>query len=482
MVRRLAAVAVTLAALAALMLPAIANRSPILFPDTVGYIGTGNFALHELMPSAGGYDPVAVTTAPDGSVRRDGPEPFRSPWYGLLIVLLNLAGGPWAIALAQAALALIAMYLAARRNGLDTLWSVAVAAVVASVSGLGFFTSTIMPDVYAGLMILAAAMLIGYWHASRRLEISFWLAIATYAMLAHKGHIPVMAALLGVAAAVLAVGRRFDVRPFLALSGTVVLAVIGQAMIGPVIRQATGQPALDAPFMLARMIGDGTAKTYLDEECPTRRLLLCRYKDHLPRTENDFLWSTEPGVGLFNRLGTVDRQRIVAESGTIVHGVLARHPGRQTAESAQRMAAMVVLVGVTRYGSPITTKPPVGSGFDELYRDYPTTRIASGRFPMRSISRAMTLVYCCAFIVLGWLASRPASRVRRDPAAFSASVTIIVGLLCNAFVFGALSSAADRYQGRVAWLVPFLLLALFGPDLARRLRALVNSSRAPVAP
>jgi hypothetical protein len=37
-------------------------------------------------------------------------------------------------------------------------------------------------------------------------------------------------------------------------------------------------------------------------------------------------------------------------------------------------------------------------------------------------------------------------------------VIITFGLIINAFVFGALSAPADRYQARVAWLLPLLLL------------------------
>ena len=48
-----------------------------------------------------------------------------------------------------------------------------------------------------------------------------------------------------------------------------------------------------------RMLQDGIVKRYLDDHCPTARLKLCPYRNELPATADDFLWSN----GVFNELG-----------------------------------------------------------------------------------------------------------------------------------------------------------------------------------
>ena len=50
--------------------------------------------------------------------------------------------------------------------------------------------------------------------------------------------------------------------------------------------------------------------------------------------------------------------------------------------------------------------------------------------------------------------------VWRSPQAGGPVVVLVVGLLANAAIFGGLSAPVDRYQARVAWLVPLLALVL----------------------
>lgn len=44
------------------------------------------------------------------------------------------------------------------------------------------------------------------------------------------------------------------------------------------------------PFLLARVIGDGTGKLYLKEYCIQRDYAICKYIDILPKTSQQFLW------------------------------------------------------------------------------------------------------------------------------------------------------------------------------------------------
>jgi hypothetical protein len=57
-------------------------------------------------------------------------------------------------------------------------------------------------------------------------------------------------------------------------------------------------------------------------------------------------------------------------------------------------------------------------------------------------------------------------------------VLILLGVVINAVVCGAVSGPHDRYEARVAWLVPFVAIALL-LQIARSARSSGSGSEAP---
>ena len=54
------------------------------------------------------------------------------------------------------------------------------------------------------------------------------------------------------------------------------------------------------------------------------------------------------------------------------------------------------------------------------------------------------------------------------PAERRVILAMVLGLVCNAVVFGGLSAPVDRYQARVVWLVPACLVLLCAAIMARK--------------
>ena len=85
---------------------------------------------------------------------------IRSPTWSLLTYALAVAGGFWLLALLDALVAAATVELAlVRLFGRAAAARVLVMAGVALLTSLPWFASYLMPDLYAGLMILAAATL-----------------------------------------------------------------------------------------------------------------------------------------------------------------------------------------------------------------------------------------------------------------------------------------------------------------------------------
>jgi hypothetical protein len=97
------------------------------------------------------------------------------------------------------------------------------------------------------------------------------------------------------------------------------------------------------------------------------------------------------------------------------------------------------------------------------------SRQLSGELPKREI-RIITSIPA----VMGLLLLLPllvAAIRRRDVVAQSLLSATIVGLLSNAAVAGALSHVDNRYQSRVVWIAPFVVLLIaarwYAPSLSR---------------
>ncbi len=78
-------------------------------------------------------------------------------------------------------------------------WFAAMAGIVL-LTGLNIFAVAAMPDVFAGLMLLAVAMVLAYAPDLPRLEYAFWLAVIAIACLYHKAHLAILAVVMVAAA------------------------------------------------------------------------------------------------------------------------------------------------------------------------------------------------------------------------------------------------------------------------------------------
>jgi hypothetical protein len=474
--RRAMTAALLAVALLGLLLPAIANRSVLLFADSAGYYRAGTVALHTITPDHRAAPDRAPHAAADRGARetgQDGISTDRSIYYGLPLAIVHDLGGPWAVILFQSLLTLAILFLAARQFGASAVEAGAIAAVVSLGTGISFFSSAVMPDIFAGIAILSAAVLLAFWpRMSVALRAFWWLAVL-YSLLVHKGHVPVLALMLGLA--VLLRLRKAPWRPIGALVGAAFVALSMQAAVNVVVRHMVGKAPIATPFLLARVIGDGTVQPFLETECQRRQFALCAYRSRLPLTENEFLWLRDPDRGIYGVADAEERARISSEGGRIVIESVKRRPLDQLSATGGNVARMTMLVGATRYAQDVPQKVGSVAGWEELLSDYHASPLGRGLWSLESPSRLMLVVYILALAGLLVLAATARRTAKALPSDMSLAIVLVIGgIFANAAVFGALSSAADRYQGRVAWLALFALL------MAARYRFLTTSETGSV--
>jgi hypothetical protein len=313
-----------------------------------------------------------------------------------------------------------------------------------------------MPDVFAGIGFLCAFLLAsaGELRLIRRTVLASILMIS---VAAHSSMFPIMGLFIMALLVMRLSFRRAQELPSVrSMLAWLLVPVIAAGVWTANQNQEMGLGFRLSPsgnsFLLGRLFGDGLAADYLRENCPQRHFISCRYISYLPRTEAQFLfWHP-----LFHDLKGHEH-----EIDTIVHETLQTYPREFLISSARQT---LLQLANFRTGEEIRSYAAQDWNVDAMKRVFPADLRAfrnsrqnrdDRMVPLAAgISRIdvtffwLSLVACVA---LAWTAGF--TRVNN----FLASV--IVFLVINAAVCGSMAGVYDRYQSRVAWLIPFCLLA-----------------------
>jgi hypothetical protein len=323
-------------------------------------------------------------------------------------------------------------------------------------------------------MLMGSAMLVAFWPRLRRGETIFWTVAILFALLAHKGNIPVLAVLCLCAGVWLAWRRELDPGP-LAVLALLTVGAWGCHIAYEASVSSRGRPVQNFPFILARAVGDGTAPLYLDEQCPHQAYFVCRYRNRMPMTADEFLWDKDPVKGVFAVAGPAERLRIDREQWPIVIGSVRRYPARQVAATSANAFRTIYQLGVGSYAYPIDIAESQQGRLAPLGHAYRNSAISRREFPVRAISRWMKLLLAgCAVLLIILASRRPEHLFGRNPSAI-ARLLLLAGFAANGVVFGALSGISDRYQGRILWILPLVVATMLWDTQHRRSR--INFSK-----
>lgn len=417
------AAAAVLAGAALLAWPAFVNRYPIVFSDT------GGFLEQALMPD-GGWD---------------------KPWiYGPFLTPFHLGLSLWPAALAQCLILSAMLWMTQACLRAPSLRPpgparhLVLCAVLAAASAAPWFAALLMPDIFAPITVLALFVLaqdgLGRWAR-------IWVGlVATIAIASHLAHL-VLAA--GCLAALLVLYRRVPLRPATPLlAATLLLLATNWVAHGRLAISPYG-----AVFALARMVGDGPARTYIDAACPAANYRVCAWAGRLPEDSDAFLWDPHGPVWA-DGYGPI---RIAPEAQEIVRATLRALPVPVLQAALRNTARQLTLVQVGDALVPDHLGPAV---LERLRTYFPAAEaarfeaslqaagtlpaLAAPLVPIHEAALVIGGLLCAALAAFGW---------RRDTNLARLAALVLVGLLANAASTGALSGPHHRYQARIAWLV-----------------------------
>lgn len=412
-----------------LVWPALRNGYPLVFSDTGPLLEMG------LEPSIG----------------------WDKPWIYGPFLALSLGTTLWLPLAAQALLVSSVLWLTQKvlggpRAGLHLV----LCAVLAAGSAAPWFASLLMPDVFTPVAVLCLFILAFGGERLSRIELAGVAAIGSVAVASHLAHLILAAGCIAVLALLRwRGGWRSLWRPAVPLAAALAMLLL----INAVGNQVLGISPYGSVFALARLVGDGPGRAFLDRACPDPKLRICAWQGRLSADSDEFLWHPQ-GPLWADGFGPT---RFAPEAARLVPAIIAAYP-----LDTLRAAAANTLRQLFRAQVGDTLVPDhLDIAVLPRLRPYlPAAEVAryqAGLQPRGLLRNAAApfLAVHAALLAAGAAGTAAVAlrcwRTRRALAGLAALV--LAALVANAFATGALSGPHDRYQARLAWLVLLAPLA-----------------------
>jgi hypothetical protein len=453
--------------------PTIYNGYPFFFYDTHAYYTGGQKSLDFLIRQAchagfGCSGSLHAESVDSGVSESSGAaaEPTsqsgtistgRSPFYGVILYLADKLGTVWLMVAVQALVASWLLYLCCWCLVPDHCPVVFLCALVlvTALTSLPFFVGYLMPDVFAGLCILAMALMLVLYDRFTPVERTMLWMLVLCSMLFHRSHVLAGGMLLGLVVLyvfIFATKHLQRAAPALLASGAaVVIGAVGFVMVDSAVSRITGLVATPPPFLLARVIEDGPGTSYLRQACAEKRYAVCRFVHRMPIDSGTFLWSKEPEEGVWYVVSPEERAQMAHEQYAIVFRSFLHAPLMQIAAIAGNFWHQLANFGVSDFEVKNDLKDFIGNSFGGSIADrFRESRAARNEIDLGALSALHAFVAFTSFLLL---AIRFRTLKVDTKAVFA---VILTSIILNALVTGSLSAAVDRYQARVIWLLPFL--------------------------
>jgi hypothetical protein len=505
----------------ALLWPAILNNQPFFFHDTTVYVREADAGVlkltHHSTPWTWPEDLAAITgKAADGpalsgagsvdlapnhkvpprmnSLKDKVVVAGRSPYYGALLYLGEITGGFWLSVFVQAVAVLLAILFLLRAVGTPVWPSLPVVGLIlAATTCLPFYSSFLMPDLFAAVTVLGCSALIATRHSLRQLDYAIWGALLSVALTFHDSF-------KLIAAGMLALGLVWNIRHGWAnwrglatVASALALAALGQFTFNYGVSRMVGAPPLYPPFLMARLIDDGPGYRYLKATCPGNGFVVCQFLSILPLDSNSFLWSAGNAPGVFSHASPEVKRRLIAEEFAFFRNVVEYDPAGVALASARNVGRQLAMTGLMEFQynneDRSTFESKVPAGHFEVMRRSAAYR---GTVPIRALSGFYLGVIIVAICFLVFSRFQRRATMLRGSTVAAVSAWIVAGVLINDAVCGAFSGPNYRYSVRVLWLVPFAALLIARElwpkrvpgalDLVATFKQQRNSSSAIVTP
>ena len=436
--------------------PALYNGYPLLYPDSMSYLQGGELVWRALWQH-------------QFSSEYDG----RSLVYGLGILPLHWKGVAWPIVAFNALVTAYVMWLVVRSilPKATAIHYFGLLVPLCLLTGLGWYVGWIMPDIFGPVLYLSIYLLVFAEELSAS-ERTLVVLIAWWAVASHITHLMLAVGVCGALVAVSQLQRQCTRARLRAVVGVLLIVLAAAAAQVALNIYLYGEPSLigkGPAFLMARIIGDGPGKWYLQRHCGQVKLSVCDRVDELPDNAGDFLWAPE---GIWINSSPEEQEQLRRDEIPLVLGTLREYPREELVVAVENFWQQLHTFALSNYDANPWTLEMVDIVLPGGRAKYLRSRQQQERLHEGFFTRVESWTVAASLGIIGvsflFMKGRWPSRL------VSLAVLIVFVVIANAAVTGILSNVDDRYQGRVIWLLPLLagLLLLTWVDQRRKARAL----------
>jgi hypothetical protein len=346
-------------------------------------------------------------------------------------------------------------YLVEGDRKLADLYFLGSVSLLTALTSLPWLVSLLMPDVFAGVLFLSAFLVV-FAEELRPAQRIGLAAIYGISVAAHASLLPI-GVMFAIAVFFLRLASRVP-RPLPSATSALAWLLLPILAAGISTAALNGRMGLGfrlSPsrnsFLMARLFGDGLAADFLRESCPNQNFISCRYLSDLPETQEEFLFQHP----LYPELKDHED-----EMETIVRGTIRAYPMRflesSVKETLLQLASLRTGDEIRSYGAREWNSNVLPLVFPADFQAFAEGRQYRDRLtPVADASATLdTSVFwlsVTASLLLAWT-----GRFERISLFFYSAAAYLV---INAAVCASFAGVFDRYQGRVAWIMPFCLSA-----------------------
>lgn len=376
----------------------------------------------------------------------------RPPFYGWFIRYSSFWASLWLTIFFQS---LILSYLVLKYIDLIQKkvagFSQALTAVIIIVSFtcVSWITSFLMPDIFAGILLLATLLFMSAAR-DRKSALITYVLIIFFCMLVHNSHLLIML-LFSTILAIWALLKKHKtiLKRCVVLVSISFLSWLSLCSVNKINGHGFTFSPSGHVFIMGRLSEMGILRVYLSDNCAKKNMKLCNYKDNLPVYSWDFIWQQ---YSPFYKTGGWDSSEV--EYTGIIHDIF-------TSPKYMKMLAQKSAVGTLRtltqievpdhyaeYGKNTGPGQVISLYFNDDTNEYVESLQNTGQ-----LSGTTFNIFYCFFFILStvWILFNR-KNINEDHRLIYGC--IILFFIINAFVMSTFSAVLFRYQNRIFWILP----------------------------
>ena len=468
------------------MWPALTNGQPFFYADTTAYVRGADLAISKALGTRFATEwakdqrraiEIQTSVAGSGLSAREQTPPRRvvlvgrSIIYGALLYLGALIGGMWFSIVAQSLVAVYLIFLfIVRALRLDFRCFLVSCGVLFFASPLPFYVSFLMPDVFAGFLILGFATLAIGWERLSHIERVIITGVLVFAALSHTTHVILLIGLTVLTATYVGFmdrSRWTRIRGLVAVvAACTCMVLLWEVAFSLAVSRATGNRPVRPPFVTAKLV-EMLGQSAVTQVCASKQFAVCRFRDRLPVDYETFLWSEDERTGVFQVADAQTKQVLGYEQMRFALAVIPSNIGPFVSGVFHDSLRQLITIGLGEYRYDAQGLVFFKSRLPSRDFETMTSSLAarSGAYAVLGSTVSYLTAAISALMIIALLsgALRPSSiasetGAQQEHAWRAATYIQLAGILLNAIICGGLSSVNNRYETRVIWLIQLSLI------------------------